>query len=116
MSLSHLPRLPLAAVALCAALALSACGGPHNKKPNQHQPPPPTTPPPRARAPPTPTAPPPAPPNPAPPPARPRPAPRDSFFDFVLARVNAMIDNEEPAAIDGLTESKPENTEPVPVS
>ena len=90
MSLSSLPRLPLAAAALCTALALSACGGDNNA--------------PRVDLPPTGG-------TPAPPPVA-----SDSFFDYVMARVNALIDNEEPAAIDGLTESKPENTEPVPVS
>jgi hypothetical protein len=39
----------------------------------------------------------------------------DSFFDYVMARVNALIDNEEPASIDAVTETKPENTEPAPV-
>ena len=92
MSLSHLPRLPLAAAALCTALALSACGGSDSKSPNVDLPPTSGTPP------------------------AVTPVASDSFFDFVLARVNALIDNEEPAAIDGLTESKPENTEPVPVS
>jgi hypothetical protein len=92
MSLSHLPRLPLAAAALCAALALSACGGSDHNSSDVSTPPTSGTPPPVA------------------------PVASDSFYDFVLARVNAFIDNEEPAAIDGLTESKPENTEPVPVN
>jgi hypothetical protein len=92
MSLSFLPRLPLAAAALCAALALSACGGSDNKSPNVDLPPTSGTPPPTT------------------------PVASDSFFDFVLARVNTFLDNEEPAAIDGLTEGKPENTEPVPVN
>lgn len=91
MSLSHLPRLPLAAAALCAALALSACGGSDHSS-DVSTPPTSGTPPPVG------------------------PVATDSFYDFVLARVNAFIDNEEPAAIDSLTESKPENTEPVPVT
>ena len=92
MFLSHLPRLPLAAAAICAALALSACGGSDHNSSDVNTPPTSGTPPPTT------------------------PVASDSFFDFVLARVNAMLDNEEPAAIDGLTEGKPENTEPVPVS
>jgi hypothetical protein len=90
MSLSHLPRLPLAAAALCAALALSACGGDHNA--------------PRVELPPTGGTP------------TPPPVASDSFFDYVMARVNALIDNEEPASIDAVTETKPENTEPAPVN
>lgn len=90
MSTSLSPRLPLVAAALCAALALSACGGDH-KAPQVNLPPsggtPGTT-----------------------------PVASDSFFDYVLARVNALIDNEEPASIDSVTETKPENTEPAPVS
>ena len=38
MSLSSLPRLPLAAAALCTALALSACGG-DNMSPSVELPP-----------------------------------------------------------------------------
>jgi hypothetical protein len=89
MSLSLLPRLPLVAAALCTALALSACGG-DNKAPRVDLPPTGGTP--------------------APPPVA-----SDSFFDYVMARVNALIDNEEPASIDAVTETKPENTEPAPV-
>lgn len=92
MSLSHLPRLPLAAVALCAALALSACGGSDHDSSDVSTPPTSGTPPPVA------------------------PVASDSFYDFVLARVNAFLDNDEPAAIDSLSESKPENTEPLPVN
>ena len=83
-------RGALLAAALCSALALSACGG-DSKTPRPDLPSGggTTTPPPVAS---------------------------DSFFDYVMARVNALIDNEEPASIDGVTETKPENTEPQPVS
>ncbi len=90
MSYSLSPRLPLVAAALCAALALSACGGDH-KAPQV------TVPPPSGGSGTTPVA-------------------SDSFFDYVLARVNALIDNEEPASIDSVTETKPENTEPAAVN
>ena len=88
MSLSLLPRLPLVALALCTALAVSACGGDNNS--DRHDPPVGGTP-------------------------VPPPVASDSFFDYVMARVNALIDNEEPASIEGVTETKPENTEPAPV-
>ena len=42
-------------------------------------------------------------------------AANDSFFDYVMARVSALIDNEEPASIEGVTETRPEDTEPKPV-
>ena len=92
MSLSHLPRLPLAAAALCTALALSACGGSDNHSSDVNTPPASGTPPPVA------------------------PVASDSFFDFVLGLINPFTENEEPVAIDGVTETKPENTEPVPIS
>lgn len=82
-------RGALAAAAVCAALALSACGG--DSKTTFSEPPPVGG-------------------TPVPPPVA-----SDSFFDYVLARVTALIDNEEPASIDGVTETKPENTEPAPV-
>lgn len=91
MSTSLSSRLPLVAAALCTALVLSACGG-SDKAPNVTLPPTTGTPPGTT------------------------PVSSDSFFDFVLARVNSLIDNEEPASIDGVTESKPENTEPVAVN
>ena len=77
------------AAVLCTALALSACGG--DSKTTFSEPPPAGGTPP------------------------PPPVASDSFFDYVLARVNALIDNEEPASIDGVTETRPENTEPQPV-
>jgi len=89
MSYSLSPRLPLAAAALCAALALSACGGGH-KAPQVDLPP-------SGGSGTTPVA-------------------SDSFFDYVLARVGSLIDNEEPASIDSVTETKPENTEPAAVN
>lgn len=85
------PRRPLApcACALAIALALSACGGSDNNHAAPAPPPPVgTTPPPGAG---------------------------DGFFSTVYAKVMQMLDNEEPAAIDQLTETKPENTEPEPV-
>lgn len=86
MSTSLLPRLARG-FALCAVLALTACGGGLDK-PASDQPAAGSTPPVGAN---------------------------DSFFDYVMARVNALIDNEEPAAIDAVTETKPEDTEPKPV-
>ena len=87
--LSHLPRGTLRAAALCTVLALSACGG--DSKTTFSEPPPtggtPTTP----------------------------PVASDSFFDYVMARVGALLDNDEPESIEGVTETKPENTEPNPV-
>lgn len=91
MSNHLLPRLPrgaLRAAALCTVLALSACGG--DSKTRFSEPPPTGG---------TPTP----------------PVASDSFFDYVLARVNALLDNDEPAAIDGVTETKPEDTEPKPL-
>jgi hypothetical protein len=84
--MSTFPSLRLAA-ALCTALALSACGGSHHHDGKDGQP--------GTGTPPV--------------------AANDSFFDYVMARVGALIDNEEPAAIDGVTETKPEDTEPKPV-
>lgn len=39
----------------------------------------------------------------------------DSFFTLVASRVASLLDNDEPVAIDALTTSTPENTEPEPV-
>ena len=36
----------------------------------------------------------------------------DSFFSFVLARVAALLDGDEPVAIDAVAVTTPENTEP----
>lgn len=87
MSTTLLPRLARGA-ALCAVLALGACGGGLDK-PEPDQPPGGGTPPPVAA--------------------------NDSFFDYVLARVNSLIDNEEPASIDGVPVTTPEDTEPKPI-
>ncbi|THC45708.1 hypothetical protein [Massilia sp. Mn16-1_5] len=87
MSTSPLSRLARGA-ALCTVLALTACGG-LDKPESDGSPGGGTTPPPVAA--------------------------NDSFFDYVMARVGALIDNEEPASIDGVTETKPEDTEPKPV-
>lgn len=75
------------AAALCTALALSACGGSdrHDGQDGQSGT------------------------------DKPPVVANDSFFDYVMARVGALIDNEEPASIDGVTETKPEDTEPKPV-
>lgn len=84
-------RGALAAALVCTALALSACGG-DSKTPHVNLPPGGGgggTPPPVAS---------------------------DSFFDYVLARVNTMLDHDEPAAIDSVTETRPEDTEPKPLS
>lgn len=92
MSNHLLPRLPrgaLRAAALCTVLALSACGG--DSKTTYSEPPATGG-------------------TPVPPVAA-----SDSFFDYVLARVNALIDNEEPASIDAVTETRPDNTEPNPI-
>lgn len=82
-------RGALLAAAFCTALALSACGGHSHTERND---------PPVGGGTPTPP-----------------PVASDSFFDYVMARVNALIDNEEPASIDAVTETKPDNTEPAPV-
>ena len=85
---THLLSRSLRVAAVCSALALSACGGSSS---TVHLEPPPVAG------------------TPAPPVAN------DSFFAYVLARVNAMLDNDEPESIDGVTETKPDNTEPQPV-
>jgi hypothetical protein len=87
MSISLFSRLARGG-ALCAVLVLSACGGGLDK-PEADQPTGGSTTPPVAA--------------------------NDSFFDYVMARVTALVDNEEPAAIDAVTETKPEDTEPKPV-
>ncbi|KQQ87826.1 hypothetical protein [Massilia sp. Leaf139] len=86
---THFSRHAALAAALCAALALGGCGG--DSKTRFSEPPPTGG-------------------TPAPPPVA-----SDSFFDYVLARVNALLDDAEPASIDAVTETKPENTEPAPV-
>lgn len=55
--------------------------------------------------------------TPMPPPTgtNPPPAATDSFFALVAARVASLLDNEEPVAIDAITATTPENTEPEPV-
>jgi hypothetical protein len=84
----HLLSRSLRVAAVCSVLALSACGG--SSKTTYSEPPPVAG-------------------TPAPPGAN------DSFFAYVLARVNAMLDNDEPESIDSVTETKPEDTEPQPV-
>ena len=91
MTPKHPNRRPrAAAVALAAAIALAACGGSNDRV---HEPGPGgggTTPP-------------------------PPPVAGDSFFAQVLARVASLLDNDEPVAIDAITATTPENTEPEPV-
>ncbi len=86
---NHLLPRSLRVAALCTVLALTACGG--DSKTTFSEPPPTGG-------------------TPAPPPMA-----SDSFFDYVLARVNSLLDNEEPASIDGVTETKPDDTEPKPI-
>lgn len=88
--LARHPRGALLAAALCAAFALTACGGSDND--GAAQPPTGETP--------APT---------------PQPGASDSFFAYVMARVGALLDNDEPADIDAVIETKPESTEPEPV-
>lgn len=82
-------RPGFATAALAAALLLSACGSDND---DRHDPAPP--------------------PAPAPGPT-PAPAPAvDAFFAFVLARVSSLLDTDEPVAIDAVTVTTPDNTEP----
>ena len=80
----------LVTAALCAMLALSACGSSDDDDT-------PTTPPPPAGG--------------TPPPV----ASGDSFFAYVMNIAANLVDGNEPEAIEGLVETKPENTEPQPV-
>jgi hypothetical protein len=77
------------ALLVSLALLLGACGGSNERK---HETPPP---PPTGTMPPPPVA--------------------DSFFSMVASRVAAMLDNDEPVAVDSATPTTPENTEPEPV-
>lgn len=77
-------RLGFAAAALAAGLLLTACGSDND---DRHEPAP----------------------SPAPAPA---PAPVDAFFAFVSARVASLLDSDEPVAIDSVTVTTPDNTEP----
>ena len=78
-----------AALLLSAALLLVACGGSNDREQV-------TTP-----TPPTGTVTP--------------PVSTDSFFQIVLARVSALLDNDEPIPIENVTITVPETTEPEPV-
>jgi hypothetical protein len=82
-------RMRNGALLVSLALLLGACGGSNERK---HEMPP---------APPTGTMPP--------------PPVADSFFSMVASRVAAMLDNDEPVAVDSATPTTPENTEPEPV-
>ena len=83
-------RGAMVAAALCAALALTACGS-SNDDPQPAQPGGSNTP--------------------TPPPV----AAGDSFFAYVAAIAANLLDNIEPQSTDDVTETKPENTEPEPV-
>jgi hypothetical protein len=82
------PRLAFAAAALAAGFLLTGCGSDNDD--DDHPPPP-------------------AVPAPAPVP------PMDAFIAFVKAQVASMLDTTEPVAIDSVTETTPDNTEPEPV-
>lgn len=79
------PRFALAAAALTAGFLLAGCGS-DNDDDKQTTTPPATT---------TPAV--------------------DAFIAFVKAQVASMLDTTEPVAIDSVTETTPENTEPEPV-
>jgi hypothetical protein len=89
--LSRRKRGAMLAAAFCSALALAGCGGGGSDAP-QH--------PPGGSSAPT------------PPPV----STGDSFFAYVASVVVGLFDNNEPANIDAVTETKPENTEPEPVN
>lgn len=82
-------RMRAAALALATAMALAACGGSNDRV---HEPGPGggTMPP-------------------------PPPVAGDSFFAQVVSRVAALLDNDEPVAIDSVTATTPETTEPEPL-
>ena len=85
-------RLGFASAALAAALLLTACGSDND----DHQ-----------------AAPGPAPaPAPTPTPTPPPVAAVDAFFAFVSAQVASLLDTAEPVAIDSVTATAPDNTEP----
>ena len=86
--LSRHKRGAMLAAAFCTALTLAACGGDDDR--SQNPPGGGTTPPPVATG--------------------------DSFFAYVSALVGNLLDNTEPASIDAVAETKPENTEPEPVN
>jgi len=88
--LSRHKRGAMLAAAFCTALALAACGGGSDAP--EHPPGGSSTP--------------------TPPPV----ATGDSFFAYVSALVGNLLDNTEPASIDAVAETKPENTEPEPVN
>ncbi|UVW28083.1 hypothetical protein [Massilia sp. H6] len=79
-----------AALLLSAALLLVACGGSSDSDNS-------TTPPPTGGT------------------VVPPVASTDTFFEIVLARVKALLDNDEPIQIENFTVTAPETTEPEPV-
>ncbi len=85
---STIHRMRNGAVLVSLALLLGACGS-SNDRPHVPEPPPTGTNPPPAQA--------------------------DSFFTLVASRVAALLDNDEPVAIDSATPTTPENTEPEPL-
>lgn len=86
---STIHRMRTSALLVSLALLLGACSDNDERK-HVVAPPPPT-----GTVPPPPTA--------------------DSFFTLVAARVASLLDNDEPVAVDALTATTPENTEPEPV-
>ena len=87
--LSRHKRGAMLAAAFCTALALAACGSDNDT---------PQNPPGGGSTPPPPVA------------------TGDAFFAYVSALVANLFDNTEPVDIDAVAETKPENTEPEPVS
>jgi hypothetical protein len=88
--LSRHKRGAMLAAAFCTALALAACGGGSDAP--EHPPGGSNTP--------------------TPPPV----ATGDSFFAYVASMVGSLLEDNEPTDIDPVTETKPENTEPEPVT
>jgi hypothetical protein len=86
---STVHRMRNGALLVSLALLLGACGG-SNEREHVVTPPPPTG-------------------------TNPPPSMVDSFFTLVATRVASLLDNDEPVAIDSVTATTPENTEPEPV-
>lgn len=88
---STLHRMRTGALLVSLSLMLGACGSSNDRDHVAETPPPPPT------------------------GTNPPPAATDSFFALVAARVASLLDNDEPVAIDAITATTPENTEPEPV-
>ncbi len=84
---STIHRMRNGALLVSLALLLGACGGSNEREHAAAPPPTGTVPPPVA----------------------------DSFFALVASRVASLLDNDEPVAVDAVTATTPENTEPEPV-